>query len=101
MLEEESEHFITSPIYEVDIEHHKHIADAYGIAVVPTLISGNHSISGLPSSSDLRAFLMQSFSTLSPATHENNRGGVLGNLQQLLKEQRTIPNEELVSPLKN
>ena len=46
-------------IYEVNIEQFQFITKAYGIAVVPTLVSKRHVISGVPDMSDLESFLLQ------------------------------------------
>ena len=49
-------------IYEVNVERQYRIAEAYDILVVPTLVAGAHKISGVPSSDDLRSFLLRAFS---------------------------------------
>ncbi len=60
MLDEESELYKDIlTIYEVDIEKFQFITKAYGIAVVPTLVSKKHVISGVPDVSDLQSFMMQ------------------------------------------
>lgn len=48
------------PLFEVNVEHHNHIAEAYGILMVPTLVSRGNLLSGVPSQDDLRAFLLRS-----------------------------------------
>ena len=102
MLEEEIEDFILpSDIYEVDIERYRHIAEAYGVMVVPTLVAGGHSISGLPTASDLRTFLMQSFPGLTQSDSEKSRRKVLHKMKRLLKEQREELEQRVISPLKN
>ncbi|MFW9918646.1 MAG: glutaredoxin family protein [Candidatus Thorarchaeota archaeon] len=102
MLEEEIESFILpSDIYEVDIERYKHIAEAYGVMVVPTLVAGGHSISGLPTASDLRTFLMQSFPGFTESDSEKSRRKVLHKMQKMMKEQREELEQRMVSPLKN
>ena len=50
----------TTRLHEIDVERHTHIAETYGILAVPTLVSGSHSLSGVPCSDDLRSFLFQS-----------------------------------------
>jgi len=63
MLEHESEALGTEQnIYEVDVERQYRIAEAYGILVVPTIVAGSYKISGVPSESDLRSFLLQAVS---------------------------------------
>ena len=60
MLEDESEELgLLDSIYEVNVDHHHHIAEAYGILVVPSLVSGMHKISGVPTADDLRSFILQ------------------------------------------
>jgi thioredoxin-like negative regulator of GroEL len=60
MLEEESEEIgLFESIYEVNVDRHHHIAEAFSILVVPSLVSGMHKISGVPSASDLRSFILQ------------------------------------------
>ena len=63
MLEEESNVLGTEhSIYEVDVDKQYRIAEAYGILVVPTIVSGSYKISGVPSNCDLRSFLLQAVS---------------------------------------
>ncbi len=50
----------TTRLHEIDVERHTHIAETYGVLTVPTLVSGSHSLSGVPCSDDLRSFLFQS-----------------------------------------
>lgn len=65
MLDEESDELgAPQPIFEVDVDKHHHIAEAYGILVVPTLVAGMQKISGVPTQSDLRSFLLH----LNPVT---------------------------------
>ncbi|MHA1137599.1 MAG: thioredoxin family protein [Candidatus Thorarchaeota archaeon] len=60
MLEEESEELgLLDSIYEINVDHHHHIAEAYSILVVPSLFSGMHKISGVPTPDDLRTFILQ------------------------------------------
>jgi hypothetical protein len=59
MLEDESDTFGSlQPIFEVDVDRHHHIAEVYDILVVPTLVAGMQKISGVPTQSDLRSFLL-------------------------------------------
>jgi hypothetical protein len=63
MLEDESEALGTEHnIYEVDVERQYRIAEAYGILAIPTIVAGPCKISGVPSASDLRSFLLQAVS---------------------------------------
>lgn len=60
MLDEESEELgLFQSVFEVNVDKHHHIAEAYNILVVPTLVSGMQKISGVPTSSDLRSFILQ------------------------------------------
>ena len=60
MLDEESEELgLHQSVFEVNVDKHYHIAEAYSILVVPTLVSGMQKISGVPTSSDLRSFILQ------------------------------------------
>jgi hypothetical protein len=60
MLEDETEELgLLDSIYEVNVDHHHHIAEAYSILVVPSLVSGMHKISGVPTADDLRSFILQ------------------------------------------
>ena len=60
MLEEESEELgLLESIYEVNVDRHHHIAEAFSILVVPSIVSGMHKISGVPTASDLRSFILQ------------------------------------------
>jgi len=63
MLEDEGKSLGTEQqVYEVNVEKQHRIAEAFGILVVPTLVAGSYKISGVPSSSDLRSFLLQAVS---------------------------------------
>jgi len=60
MLDEESEELgLFQSVFEVNVDKHHHIAEAYSILVVPTLVSGMHKISGVPPASELRSFILQ------------------------------------------
>jgi hypothetical protein len=60
MLDEEVEELgLNQSIFEVNVDRHHHIAEAYSILVVPSLVSGMHKISGVPTASDLRSFILQ------------------------------------------
>jgi hypothetical protein len=61
MIDEESSNLgCKEPLFEVNVEHHSHIAEAYGILMVPTLVSRDNILSGVPCQDDLRAFLLKS-----------------------------------------
>ena len=63
MLEDENKALgFVQLVYEVNVDNQHRIAEAYGILVVPTLVAGSFKISGVPTSSDLRSFLLQSVS---------------------------------------
>ncbi|MFQ5834185.1 MAG: thioredoxin domain-containing protein [Candidatus Thorarchaeota archaeon] len=61
MLDTECEEF-EDPCFvlEINVDKHSHIAEAYGILVVPTLVSRGCMLSGVPCQEDLRSFLLQS-----------------------------------------
>ncbi len=60
MLEEEAKDLGSLPsIFEVDVDKYQNIAEAYNVLVVPTLVSGMQQITGVPTSSDLRSFILQ------------------------------------------
>ena len=60
-------------LHEIDIEMHTRIAETYGVLAVPTLVSGSHSLSGIPCSDDLRSFLFQSIAGRSLNEDEDAR----------------------------
>jgi hypothetical protein len=63
MLEDECQAMETEhQVYEVNVDKQHRIAEAYGILAVPTLVAGAFKISGVPTSSDLRSFLLQAVS---------------------------------------
>lgn len=98
MLEEELGDFIPpSEIYEVDIERYQHIAEAYNILVVPTLVAGGQSLSGLPTESDLRSFLIQSIPGLDRTESEESRKKVLSKMQKMMKDQKTTPDHSIIA----
>ncbi len=61
MLDAECEEF-EDPCFvlEINVDKHSQIAEAYGILVVPTLVSKGCMLSGMPCQEDLRSFLLQS-----------------------------------------
>ena len=84
MLEEESEELgLLDSIYEVNVDHHHHIAEAYSILVVPSLVSGMHKISGVPSASDLRSFILQINAGARRALKKNTPHSVLREVREI------------------
>ncbi|MHA2078309.1 MAG: thioredoxin family protein [Candidatus Thorarchaeota archaeon] len=61
MLEDECKD-LEQQVYEVNVDEQHRIAEAYGILAVPTMVAGSFKISGVPTSSDLRSFLLQAVS---------------------------------------
>ena len=89
MLEEESEGLgLIEPVFEVNVDRHHHIAEAYSILAVPTLVSGMHKISGVPSASDLRSFILQ----INAGTRS---GGKKGTPRSVLRDARKIQNSKI------
>jgi hypothetical protein len=84
MLDEESEELgLSQSIFEVNVDRHHHIAEAYSILVVPSLVSGMHKISGVPTASDLRSFILQ--------VNAGSRGGLKrNNPRSVLRDVREI-----------
>ncbi len=100
MLEEELRDFvIATSLFEVDIERHKFIAEAYGIMMVPTLVMRNSTLSGVPTESDLRSFILQSFPGACRTGDEPSRYRVLSGMQKILKTQRQQNEGRFVSTL--
>ena len=61
MIENESEGFEDpEPLHEINVDKHSRIAEAYGILVVPTLVSRGYMLSGVPCQEDLQLFLLRS-----------------------------------------
>jgi thiol-disulfide isomerase/thioredoxin len=81
------------PIFEVDVDRHHHIAEAYGILVVPTLVAGMQKISGVPTQSDLRSFLLH----MNPVTQfRSERGSPRSFLQKVWGLKASQENETSV-----
>jgi len=60
MLDEEAEELGSLPsIFEVNVDRYQSIAEVYNVLVVPTLVAGMQQITGVPTSSDLRSFILQ------------------------------------------
>lgn len=63
MIEEDDQDMQSeTDILEIDISRFRQIAEAYGVLVVPTLVSHTDTLSGLPASDDLRSFLLKAAS---------------------------------------
>jgi len=98
MLEDECQALGTEQqVYEVNVDKQHRIAEAYGILAIPTLVAGSFKISGVPTSSDLRSFLLQAVSRgfLKPGRRL---------VQSVLREVRQIRaseshNDQLVRPI--
>jgi len=69
MLEEEGADFGDgAKVYEVNVERHPFIAEAYGVMVVPTLVAGGSALYGVPCESELKSFLLQA--AVGSSSHE-------------------------------
>jgi glutaredoxin len=100
MLEEEIRGFgIETDLYEVDIERHEYIAQAYGVMMVPTLVTGNNSISGVPTETDIRTFILQAFPGACKSGDEPSRYRVFSGMQDLLRSQRLHNEEKIMQTL--
>jgi thiol-disulfide isomerase/thioredoxin len=63
MIEEDGQDMQSeTDILEIDVSRFRQIAEAYGVLVVPTLVSHTDTLSGLPASDDLRSFLLKAAS---------------------------------------
>jgi glutaredoxin len=89
MLDEESDALgLLQPIFEVDVDKHQYIAETYEILVVPTLVAGMQKISGVPTQSDLRSFLLH----LNPVTQFRSERGAPS---LVLREVRNLRESEV------
>lgn len=71
MLEEEEADIAgVAAVYEVNVDKHPFIAEAYGVMVVPALVAGCKALCGVPSESDLRSFLLQA--AIGTPSHEDD-----------------------------
>ncbi|MHA2377648.1 MAG: thioredoxin domain-containing protein [Candidatus Thorarchaeota archaeon] len=83
MIESESEGLEDpEPIHEVNVDRHSHIAEAYNILVVPTLVSRGHMLTGVPCQEDLRSFLLQSIAARTIDREESRARTVLRSARQ-------------------
>jgi len=86
MLEEESEQLgLLELIFEVNVDRYHHIAEAYSILVVPSLVSGMHKISGVPTASDLRSFILQINAGTRSQLRKHTPGTVLRHVREIQK----------------
>jgi hypothetical protein len=91
MLEEESGALgALQPVFEVDVDRHHHIAKAYGILVVPTLVAGMQKISGVPTLSDLRSFLLH----MNPVTQMRLEQGIPDLVLRKAQSRKQPPEDE-------
>ncbi|MHA2042527.1 MAG: hypothetical protein ACW975_11775 [Candidatus Thorarchaeota archaeon] len=99
MIDEESSDLgCREPLFEVNVEHHSHIAKAYGVLMVPTLVSRNNTLSGVPCQDDLRAFLLRS---LTETIAERNEGKAAKAIRSAPRkfELRALLRTSVVKPL--
>jgi thioredoxin-like negative regulator of GroEL len=54
-------------VHEVNVDKYATIAEVYSVLVVPTLVAGPHKLTGVPTSDDLRSFVMQALSNADSA----------------------------------
>jgi hypothetical protein len=64
-------------LFEIDIDKHGFIAEAYRIHAVPTLISKSNILTGLPSVEELKSFLLQSIAGGVSQDNENRPRSVI------------------------
>ncbi|MBN2230826.1 MAG: thioredoxin family protein [Candidatus Thorarchaeota archaeon] len=96
LLEKYEEFGQLDTIYEVNVDVHYHIAEAYGILVVPTLVAGMQKITGVPTETDLRSFILQ---ITSGAKAKGKKVPASSFLREARKIQKTQVQEE--SPLRS
>ncbi len=83
MIESESDTFEDpESIHEINVDRHSQIAEAYGILVVPTLVSRGCMLSGVPCEEDLRSFLLQSIAARNLDREESRARTVLRSARQ-------------------
>ncbi|MGY5853308.1 MAG: glutaredoxin domain-containing protein [Candidatus Thorarchaeota archaeon] len=91
MLHNEGDGLIDdNSIYEVDIERFRYIAEAYGIMTIPTIVAGGKVLSGVPTSSDLRSFLLQTFAGSLSDDKKNQPRAVMHSVRQRIEEVRSV-----------
>jgi len=83
MIENENEGFEDpESIHEINVDSHSQIAEAYGVLVVPTLVSRGYMLSGVPCQEDLRSFLLQSIAARTIDREESRAQTVLRSARQ-------------------
>jgi hypothetical protein len=98
MLEDECQALGTQQqVYEVDVEKQHRIAEAFGILAVPTLVAGSWKISGVPTSGDLRSFLLQAVSRGLLRPGKRMVQSVLREVRQIRASE--LPDDQLVRPI--
>ena len=91
MLEEEAEELGALPsIFEVNVDRYQNIAEAYSVLVVPTLVAGIQQITGVPTSSDLRSFILQ----ISAGKHAKSSTNNPSSLLRLVRKIQTTQLEK-------
>ncbi len=91
MLHNEGDDLIdANSIYEVDIERFRYIAEAYGIMTIPTIVAGGKVLSGVPTSSDLRSFLLQTFAGSSSGDKKNQPRAVMHLVRRRIEKVRSV-----------
>ena len=73
-------------LFEINIDKHGFIAEAYRIRAVPTLISKSNILTGLPSAEELKSFLLQSISGGVSQDSENRPRSVIRSVSEILDE---------------
>jgi len=102
MLEEEKGILCdNTTIYEVNVEKHHHIAEVYGVMMVPTLVAGSSVLSGIPCPSELRSFLLQAVIGSHFHDEDEEAESVLspvGHLQQVDASSKTRNTRKIPEP---
>ncbi|TFF94486.1 hypothetical protein EU546_04805 [Candidatus Thorarchaeota archaeon] len=89
LAEEWSELNLLSTVHEINVNEHSQIAEVYGVLIVPTLVAGPHKITGVPTSDDLRSFII---TAMSNGGHSNPKRVTKSVFTQV----RTIQREDKV-----
>jgi hypothetical protein len=98
MIDEESSDLgCREPLFEVNVEHQSHIAKAYGVLMVPTLVSGGNTLSGVPCQDDLRAFLLRSLTETIAKRNEGKAAKAIRSAPRKF-ELRTLVRTFVVKP---
>jgi hypothetical protein len=83
MIENENDGFEDpESIHEINVDSHSQIAEAYGILVVPTLVSRGYMLSGVPCQEDLQSFLLRSIAARTIDREESRARTVLRSARQ-------------------